>query len=115
MKSLNKMAKHKYSEISVETQEEALVVAKKTQKPGQTKEQTRLIAQGIQKGIAEYKKMAKSKHRQADKAKKKKQPENNTIESDSESENKTENSKLTPWVLLLLSWIGFAAYLFYNH
>jgi hypothetical protein len=30
------MAKHKNNEISAETQDEALVVAKKTQKPGQT-------------------------------------------------------------------------------
>lgn len=92
-----------------------MVIAKKTQKPGQTKEQTRLIAQGIQKGIAEYKKIAKSKHRQADKAKKKKQQENQTteIESESENENRAENSHYTPWVLLFLSWIGFAAYLFY--
>ena len=53
------MAKKKQTEISQETQEEALQIAKKTQRPGQTKEQTRLIAQGIQKGITEYKKAAK--------------------------------------------------------
>ncbi|MFT6986582.1 MAG: hypothetical protein ACJAT7_002423 [Psychromonas sp.] len=108
------MAKQKNSEISVETQDEAMVVAKKTQKPGQKKEQTRLIAQGIQKGIAEYKKSVKSKQRQADKAKKKKQPENQTTELESENESQTEKSHRTPWILLLLSWIGFAAYIFYN-
>ena len=56
---------------SPETQQEALKIAKATQKPGQTKEQTKLIAQGIEKGIAQYKKQQKEKARQADKAKKK--------------------------------------------
>ncbi|MCA2486923.1 MULTISPECIES: DUF2956 family protein, partial [Vibrio] len=36
---------------SLETQTEAMKIAKATQKPGQTKEQTKLIAQGIEKGI----------------------------------------------------------------
>ncbi len=40
---------------SPQTQQEAMKVAKATQKPGQTKEQTKLIAQGIEKGIALYK------------------------------------------------------------
>lgn len=44
---------------SLETQTEAMKIAKATQKPGQTKEQTKLIAQGIEKGIAQYKKTAK--------------------------------------------------------
>jgi hypothetical protein len=35
--------------ISNETQQDALAAAKTIQKPGQTKEQTRLIAQGIEK------------------------------------------------------------------
>ena len=62
------------NKISKEVEEQALKVAKATQKPKQTKEQTKLIAQGIEKGIAEYKKLAKSKQRDADKAKKKKAP-----------------------------------------
>lgn len=92
-----------------------MVIAKKTQKPGQTKEQTRLIAQGIQKGIAEYKKMAKSKHRQAEKAKKKKQPEDQTTDAENPIAGKTEKCNLSPWILLLVSWVGFSAYLFYIH
>ncbi len=55
---------------SLETQTEAMKIAKATQKPGQTKEQTKLIAQGIEKGIAQYKKQQKERNRQADKAKK---------------------------------------------
>ncbi len=46
---------------SVETQQEAMRIAKSTQKPGQTKEQTKLIAQGIEKGIAQFKKQQKEK------------------------------------------------------
>ena len=45
---------------SNEVKAEALKIAKGTQRPGQTKEQTRLIAQGIEKGIAEYRKNEKS-------------------------------------------------------
>ncbi|HAJ92506.1 MAG TPA: DUF2956 domain-containing protein, partial [Gammaproteobacteria bacterium] len=40
--------KHPPSEAS---QDEAMRIARGTQRPGQTKEQTKLIAQGIQKGI----------------------------------------------------------------
>ncbi|MCP3868287.1 MAG: DUF2956 family protein, partial [Gammaproteobacteria bacterium] len=47
--------------VSNETRSEALQIAKGTQRPGQTKEQTRLIAQGIQKGIDQYKKQQKAK------------------------------------------------------
>lgn len=41
--------------FSQETRDEAMKIARGTQRPGQTKEQTRLIAQGIQKGIDQYK------------------------------------------------------------
>ncbi|WP_160064975.1 DUF2956 domain-containing protein [Psychromonas sp. L1A2] len=107
------MAKHHKPAVSQETQDEALAMAKKIQKPGQTKEQTRLIALGIQKGIAEYKKLAKSKQREADKAKKKKAPVvDNEPEIDT-SDNKSTNHIL-PWTLLVLSWIGFIGYHFLN-
>ena len=56
------MAKNKEKlQISPEVREEAMRVAQATKKPGQTKEQTKLIAQGIQKGIAQYKKQQKLK------------------------------------------------------
>ncbi|HHX8499719.1 TPA: DUF2956 domain-containing protein [Vibrio diabolicus] len=97
---------------SQETQAEAMRIAKSTQKPGQTK----LIAQGIEKGIAQYKKQQKERNRQADKAKKKQQREKQrqheeAIEQDNITDDapKHVSSKL-PWILLALSWIGFAAY-----
>jgi len=108
------MAKNRNQEISQETQDEALQITKKIKKPGQSKEQTRLIALGIQKGIAEYKKSAKAKQRQADKAKKRRsktaqQAEQQLPELPAE---KPRNSAILPWGLLIASWLGFAAYIF---
>lgn len=88
-------------------------VAKATQRPGQTKEQTRLIAQGIQKGIDHYKKQQKAKARELDKRLKQlsRQPAANT-------ENQVEMQVTTvykqhwlPWGLLAASWIGVIAWL----
>ncbi|HSN24293.1 MAG TPA: DUF2956 family protein, partial [Methylomicrobium sp.] len=56
-------SKNSYQKPSQQTQEEALKIARGTQRPAQTKEQTRLIAQGIQKGIDLYKKQQKEKAR----------------------------------------------------
>ncbi|GGP93579.1 DUF2956 domain-containing protein [Shewanella ulleungensis] len=102
---------------SPETQNNAQAMAKATQKPGQTKEQTKLIAAGIEKGIAEYKKREKAKSRERDKARKQRlKAKNNDYESDEvDSLNEESYSQMTSltWVLLgllLLSWAGFAAY-----
>lgn len=57
--------------VSEQTENQALEIAKATQKPGQTKEQTKLIAKGVEKGIAEYKKRQKAKARELDKKRKK--------------------------------------------
>ncbi|MCE9789683.1 DUF2956 domain-containing protein [Shewanella chilikensis] len=102
--------------ISNETQTEAMRVAKATQKAGQTKEQTRLIAQGIEKGIAEYKKQQKAKARERDKARKqelrqKKKLQHNEDEGVEASELPSSHipkwQLLLPWTLLILSWIWF--------
>jgi hypothetical protein len=52
-------------------QDEAMGVAKSIQVPGQTKDQTKLIAKGIEKGIALYKQQQKAKARERDREKKK--------------------------------------------
>ena len=87
--------------------------AKGTQRPGQTKEQTRLIAQGIQKGIEQYKKQHKAKSRDLNKRLK-------TTQLKASSANEIEFQKQTvyrqhwlPWLLLALSWLcaGFYFYL----
>ena len=67
------MAKYskKHNQGSDKTQQEANTIAKGIQKPGQSKEQTKLISQGIQKGIEIYKKQQKAKTRERDKQLKK--------------------------------------------
>jgi len=87
---------------------EAMGIAKGIQKPAQTKEQTKLVAQGIQKGIELYKKQHKSKARELDKLlKKAKKPQ---IETSTTEEKAPRTSPKLPWVLLLVSWLGFAVY-----
>ncbi|MFB2735079.1 DUF2956 domain-containing protein [Shewanella mangrovisoli] len=107
--------------ISTETQQDALSIAKATQKPGQTKEQTKLIAQGIEKGIAEYKKRQKAKARERDKLRKQLRVRNQQASAADEMDDGEDFSlpqtQFTPvaWAaiaLLLLSWLGFGAYIF---
>ncbi|WP_165312003.1 DUF2956 domain-containing protein [Vibrio ziniensis] len=102
---------------SEQTQQDAMAVARATQKAGQTKEQTKLIAQGIEKGIALYKKQQKEKSRQADKARKKalKTKQASSENQDAEEMNEfeaTHSSNLLPWLLLALSWAGFITFWF---
>ncbi|WP_325891928.1 DUF2956 domain-containing protein [Grimontia sp. NTOU-MAR1] len=104
---------------SPETQQEAMKIAKATQKPGQTKEQTKLIAQGIEKGIALYKKQQKAKARDRDKERKKqlkqKQVDTTQLQDVTETEQSVStSSNLLPWGLLIASWAGFAAYIMSN-
>jgi len=104
------------NKVSPEVEMQAMKMAKGTQKAGQTKEQTKLIAQGIRKGIAEYKKQQGKKSREMDKQRKQKtkQRENESIETvDEVSAN--NSIKVLPWVLLALSWLGFVGYLFVFH
>lgn len=111
--------KKKTNTPSVESQQEALKIAKATQRPAQTKEQTKLIAQGIEKGIALYKKQQKERNRQADKAKKRVQKEKQTQQAAIEQEHNatssveatSNHSNKLPWILLIASWVGFAIYL----
>ncbi|NAW69864.1 DUF2956 family protein [Vibrio sp. V27_P1S3P104] len=103
---------------SPQTQQEAMSIAKATQKPGQTKEQTKLIAQGIEKGIALYKKQQKEKSRQADKARKKllKEPakpnDNHVPVFAATSSPSFSKRMILPWILLIISWAGFLLFLY---
>jgi hypothetical protein len=102
--------------ISEQTKSDALNIAKGIQKPGQTKEQTKLISQGIEKGIALYKKQQKAKSREQDKQRKQtlkaKEKANSEIVDDV-IENKEGSHFLTylPWGLLIISWVAFGSYL----
>lgn len=99
------------SDISRESQVEAEAIARANQRPGQTKEQTRLIAQGIEKGIAQYKKQQKAKAREADKLRKKRQQSSATPTSEPQEVIRYRTPWL-PWGLVLISWAGFITYLF---
>jgi len=91
-----------------------MAIARGTQKPGQTKEQTRLIAQGIQKGIELYKKQQAAKKRELDRKIKKvavtasSEPASVEVVADMDS---SRGNKLA-WVLLFLSWLCFGIYFF---
>ncbi len=112
------MAKYsKKAQVSDETRDEAMKIARGTQKPGQTKEQTKLIAQGIQKGIDLYKKQYKVKARELDKKLRKATASAAPQPTQPEAAPPTtprKSSKL-PWILLLLSWLCFGAYFFLSN
>lgn len=101
------------NKISPEVEIQAMKMAKGNQKVGQTKEQTKLIAQGIEKGIAEYKKQHGKKTREIDKQRKQKVKVYVQSGETTEAVEQTPNhnlKKFLPWSLLALSWIGFAVY-----
>ena len=106
-------------DISAEVVAESLRLARANQVPGQSKEQTQLIAQGIQKGIAEYKRAQKARQRLADKAKKQLRRQTNTPDTDGAEEAQDELQVAVtgqprsiqvwiPWALLVLTWAGIA-------
>ena len=107
------MTKINYQKPSQQTQEEALKIARGTQRPAQTKEQTRLIAQGIQKGIDLYKKQQKEKARDLNrKLKKISSQKEQSIESDDYKiqESIVYQQHWLPWLLLILTWLGVGIY-----
>jgi hypothetical protein len=109
------MTKNIYQKPSLETQEEALKIAKATQRPVQTKEQTKLIAQGIQKGIDLYKKQQKERSRELSRRLKKasSQQQQLTEPDDHEiQETIVYRQHWLPWLLLVLTWLGWGIYAF---
>jgi len=95
--------------ISPETRDESLRIARATQRPGQTKEQTRLIAQGIQKGIDQYKKQQKAKARELDKRLRKARAAQPDPAQTPPVAEAPRQGKLA-WILLTASWIGFGLF-----
>ena len=108
------MAKQK-TQASKRNEEEAYKIALGIQRPEQTKEQTKLIAQGISKGIELYKKQQKAKTREIDKSRKKalksREQSQSNDETDDSAETRPNYAALVAWLLLAGSWIGFAIYL----
>ena len=109
------MARHsKRHHISDAIQDEAMKIARGTKRPGQTKQQTKLIAQGIKKGIEQYKKQESAKARELDKKLKK---ANQPSESPEDpriviQEKVIYRQHWLPWVLLIVSWLVMAAYIY---
>lgn len=114
------MAKSKITDTQIQAEK----IANGTKSPGQTKAQTKLISQGIEKGIAEYKKQQKAKARTIEKDKKKQTKEKNAL-NEQNGLNSLENNAvglkgkasfnkavLVPWLMLALTWYGIAYYYF---
>lgn len=101
--------KHPQSEATLD---EASRIARGTQRPGQTKEQTKVIAQGIRKGIEQYKKKQSARARELDKKLKK---VNQQLASPKAGEVRIDERVVyrqhwLPWVLLALSWVATVVY-----
>lgn len=107
-------------QISEETRSEAMVLAKGTQSPAQTKAQTKLIAQGIERGIDLYKKERKEaaralERRQRDEHRQQagRKPDTDTVD-DTPTESvpaAASGRQWLPWLLLTLTWAGMGVYL----
>lgn len=112
------MAKNSYQKPSQQTQDEAMKIAKATQRPAQTKEQTRLIAQGIQKGIDLYKKQQKEKARDLNRKLKtisRQKEQRSTDPDDHINEIIIYRQHWLPWLLLALTWLGNGIYVLAVH
>ena len=97
---------------SPETRDEAMKIARGTQRPGQTKEQTRLIAQGIQKGIDQYKKQQKAKARELDRQRNK-LSKGKSLHANRDTLERFEiqyRQHWLPWLLLVITWVLIALY-----
>ncbi len=104
----------KPGKASVQVQQSAAKIAAGIKKPGQTKEQTKLIEQGIQKGVELYKKQQKVKAREADKAKKQRlkiKSQQSDNEQVAPQQPKLKLQVILPWTLLIFSWLAFVTFL----
>lgn len=103
-------------QVSEETRSEAMKLARGTQVPGQTKAQTTLIAQGIERGIDLYKKQQKQKARAQDRRQRelRRQAAPDTGRHDpaepapASAPGRARFARLLPWLLLALTWTGIA-------
>ena len=105
--------KHQQSDAALE---EAMRIARGRQRPGQTKEQTKLIAQGIRKGIEHYRKQESARARELDRKLKKvnRQPGSSVVPDDAIEvrEKVVYRQHWLPWTLLAISWLGMATWWF---
>ena len=115
--SNKRYSKSTKNSASDKTIQEAEKIANGIKRPEQSKEQTKLISQGIQKGIEIYKKQQKVKARELDKHLKKAKNLMLVPKADdkiTEGKKQKGKSNKLPWVLLITSWVGFICFtLFY--
>jgi len=107
------MTKINYQKPSVQTQEEALKIARGTQRPAQSKEQTKLIAQGIQKGIDLYKRQQKEKARELNRKLKQLSGQKQPLLLSDELDIPISiiyRQHWLPWLLLFMTWLGVTLY-----
>ena len=91
----------------------AMDIAQGIQSPGQTKEQTRLVARGIEKGIAQYKKRHSAKERELDKALKRLErvaPEPRAPADVPSTQTVRYKQHWLPWAMLILTWLAIAGF-----
>ena len=102
----------KHPKPSPETRDEAMKIARGTQRPGQTKEQTKLIAQGIQKGIDQYKRQQKAKARELDRQRNKqtREKDRQTNPGHTDKAEVRYRQHWLPWLLLAATWLAVAVY-----
>ena len=95
-------------------EQSAMEIAQGIQRPGQSKDETKLIARGIEKGIAQYKKRMGAKERDLDKRIKQLERATSTAlaaghDSDAPSAHDAQavrdKQHWLPWVLLLATWL----------
>lgn len=106
------MSKYKKGQLnSPKAEEDAIKIAHGIQKNRQTKEQTKLIAQGIKKGIELYKKQQNAKYRDLDKSRKQTNKLKNISTTDTAIQESIQYKQhWLPWVLLVLSWVAMGIY-----
>ncbi len=105
--------------ISDSTREEGMRIAQSTQRPGQTKEQTKLIAQGIQRGIDLYKKQHKARARELDRKLRRADHRGGADARNAPVSDQTapgpepdlpRRQALLPWALLAATWLAIGMY-----
>lgn len=109
----NNQAKKESKKESRDTKAEALKLAEGYAPAGQTKENTKLIAKGVQRGIEQYLRQHSEKSRNLDKRAKQLKKNLDSLSAQAAEETVVEpaqKSAVLPWCLLLISWILFAGY-----
>jgi len=90
-------------------------IAHGTQRPGQTREQTKLIAQGIKNGIDLYKKQQKTKARELDRQRNKQSREKtrDVVPNMQAPGEIRYRQHWLPWLLLVITWVSIAIYIMF--